>query len=213
MEDLLKSNQELCRRMKSVEDVFADQHTVSHKFDAPSLTTRDESDVVTMNPQHGNVNTIFEEFTVQFAFDEDLESSRVYRRVARYDYCDRSFKSSALRTNAWSILSGLSLADISVISVIALPVFEDDIGNSEHYMFGMPEPSQLLGSAEASVNRSRQHEPEEEIATPERDTLSGREPKEAFKELMSILPEVDEILENISMSKRARELEKLYCGP
>jgi len=131
--------------MKSMEDAFAREHAVSHKFDGLSLTTHDESDAVTVNPRYGNVDTIFEEITVQFAFDEDLESSRVYKRVAEYDYCDRSFKSSALRTNAWSVLSGLSLAAISVISVIALPVFENDVANPEHYTFGMPEALPVVG--------------------------------------------------------------------
>ena len=71
----------------------------------------------------------------RFEFEDDLESSRVYRRAQR-DSMDFSFRSSIARTNAWSIFSGLSLGDISAISVIALPVFAQDITNAHHYVFG-----------------------------------------------------------------------------
>jgi len=54
-------------------------------------------------------------------FELILGTSRVYRRVEGNE-CDMSFGDSDVRTHAWSILSGLSLSDISVISVIALPL-------------------------------------------------------------------------------------------
>lgn len=77
---------------------------------------------------------ILEASTVRFEFEDDLEASHVYRRLTG-DTCDRSFTSSAVRTHAWSIFSGLSLADISVLSVIALPLYLVDIKNAEHYTF------------------------------------------------------------------------------
>jgi hypothetical protein len=86
----------------------------------------------------------FEAIRIRRAFEDDLEASRVYTRAALYDFCDRSFVSSAIRTSAWSILS---LSDISVISVLALPLFQGDISNQEHYSFGDIDAAQVLGSA------------------------------------------------------------------
>ncbi|KAF2185897.1 Dbl homology domain-containing protein [Zopfia rhizophila CBS 207.26] len=47
-----------------------------------------------------------------------------------------SFSSSAIGSRTGSVFSGLSLADISIISVIALPLCQADICNSHHYAFG-----------------------------------------------------------------------------
>ncbi|KAI0814554.1 Pleckstrin homology domain-containing protein [Xylaria sp. FL0064] len=68
-----------------------------------------------------------------FEFESDLEASRVYRRAKR-DTMDFSFRTSIARTHAWSILSGCSLADVSVLSVIALPLDLGDVTNNHHYI-------------------------------------------------------------------------------
>jgi len=65
-------------------------------------------------------------------FEDDLDASRVYKRNQR-NTCDCSFVSSAARTNTWSIFSGLSLAGVSNISVIALPLCQEDISNYSNY--------------------------------------------------------------------------------
>lgn len=65
-------------------------------------------------------------------FQVYLGTSRVYRRTENYE-SDVSFTSSALRTHAWSVFSGLSLAEVSVISAIALPLYLDEIYNQEWY--------------------------------------------------------------------------------
>jgi hypothetical protein len=59
-------------------------------------------------------------------FETVLEKTRVYARVQSND-CDISFTSSAIRNTAWSMLSGLSLNDISVISVLALPLSLEEV--------------------------------------------------------------------------------------
>ncbi|KAJ9611409.1 RAS2 protein [Cladophialophora chaetospira] len=59
-------------------------------------------------------------------FEVILERTRVYMGIRSND-SDMSFDSSAVRTNAWSLLSGISLNDISVISVIALPISLEEI--------------------------------------------------------------------------------------
>ena len=50
-----------------------------------------------------------------------------------------SFKHSDLRSHAWSYLTGYSLADISVLSVISMPITQRDITNSTYYSFGVLE--------------------------------------------------------------------------
>ncbi len=59
-------------------------------------------------------------------FELTLERTRVYRSVRSHD-TDVSFRSSAVRTNAWSLLSGISLNDISIISVIGMPISLEEI--------------------------------------------------------------------------------------
>lgn len=72
-------------------------------------------------------------FRSVFEFESDLEASRVYRRVQR-STMDFSFRSSVAHTHAWSLLSGRSLADVSVLSVIALPLDLEDVANRHHYI-------------------------------------------------------------------------------
>lgn len=67
-------------------------------------------------------------------FEQDLETSRVYRRATRMSL-DLSVRSSVAQTHAWSMFSGLSLGQISNLSVLALPLYADDITNAQHYAF------------------------------------------------------------------------------
>ncbi len=56
----------------------------------------------------------------------------MYRRTESYE-SDVSFTSSAIRTHAWSIFSGLSIFQVSIISPISLPLSLDEIYNQEGY--------------------------------------------------------------------------------
>lgn len=69
-----------------------------------------------------------------FPFERDLKASRVYRRAKR-DTTDFSFCSSIPLSHAWSALSDISLSDISIISVVALPLCQTDVSNDRHYTF------------------------------------------------------------------------------
>jgi cell division control protein 24 len=82
-----------------------------------------------------------------FDFENDLGASRVYRRAQR-DTMDFSFRSSIAHTNAWSVFSGLSLSDVSIISAIALPLYPEEIANAQHYGFG--ELQAMISTAQAS---------------------------------------------------------------
>jgi hypothetical protein len=138
VEQLLQTNRGLCKRMRNLEDTF-DARTIrtNSQSDALSLMSHgDTATITSVRRRKRNRISMLEPFRIRFAFDDDLESSRVYSRVMLEDSCDRSFNSSAVRTNAWSVFSGLSLADISVVSVVALPIYASDIRNQEHYLFG-----------------------------------------------------------------------------
>ncbi|KAF4969837.1 hypothetical protein FSARC_2995 [Fusarium sarcochroum] len=70
-----------------------------------------------------------------FAFEEVLMSSRVYRISAKNNSDAFSIISSAGRTASWSMLSGLSLSEVSHIGIQAIPVYATDITNKEYYDF------------------------------------------------------------------------------
>ena len=71
-----------------------------------------------------------------FVFEEELNESWVYQRAARKMDGSSSLISSAGRTASWSILTGLSLSDISNIAVLSLPIYAEEISNREMYQFG-----------------------------------------------------------------------------
>jgi hypothetical protein len=84
-----------------------------------------------------------------FVFEELLMKSRVYRNMA-WDSNDAfSILSSAGRTGTWSMLSGLSLSQMSNIAILALPVYATDLGNKERYDFNSitEEPTVPTGSS------------------------------------------------------------------
>ena len=71
----------------------------------------------------------------RFVFEELLMKSRVYRDMA-FDGSDTfSVLRSAVRTGTWSMLSGLSLSQMSNIAILALPIYESDLNNKERYDF------------------------------------------------------------------------------
>jgi hypothetical protein len=72
-------------------------------------------------------------------FEVDLGTSRVYRRTGRFK-SDVSFTSSAIRSHAWSIFSGLSLSEVSMLSAIALPLYLNEIYNNKWYSTLPPRP-------------------------------------------------------------------------
>ena len=69
-----------------------------------------------------------------FTFDQDLHNSRPYTRALKRNSV-WSTNSSTVHTTGWSCLSGLSLTDVSEISVIGLPISPDELWNGYHYIF------------------------------------------------------------------------------
>ncbi|CVL13456.1 hypothetical protein FPRO06_07790 [Fusarium proliferatum] len=115
----------LQRRMIGMENTI---DAMSHRR-ATIQSTRD------MDTLKGKSTSSWRSSLFEFDFEHDLKLSRVYRHAKR-DTMDFSARSSAAPTHAWSSLSGISLSDISHISVLALPLYVEDISNPQHYKFG-----------------------------------------------------------------------------
>ena len=77
--------------------------------------------------------------TKGFAFEELLKDSRAYRNAVHDDSDAFSVATSAGRTATWSMLSGLSLSEMSSIGILAIPIYASDIANKEAYDFNAPQ--------------------------------------------------------------------------
>ncbi|KAL9634084.1 MAG: hypothetical protein Q9164_004306, partial [Protoblastenia rupestris] len=157
MDRLLKHNQNLSVRFKKWEESHEAQALLSRVArDGNGEDVQDGVDRVIKNKEEDNwtmikrsdqendsvdaqPNTV-SSTTFRFTFERDLESSRVYKR-SQPNSEDISFTSSTVRTNAWSMLS---LADISIISFIALPIFSHEVSNRQRYTFGSTQSVQPL---------------------------------------------------------------------
>ncbi|KAI1349788.1 Rho GTPase activation protein [Xylaria sp. FL0043] len=71
-------------------------------------------------------------------FEKLLVNSRAYRKAPHFSSDAFSAISSARLTGSWSMLSGLSLSEISHIGILAIPIYESDLSNKEAYDFNTP---------------------------------------------------------------------------
>ncbi|RGP70082.1 hypothetical protein FSPOR_4194 [Fusarium sporotrichioides] len=132
---LLESNHSLSRRLMNLEDSLDARTIASRRMSFLSVTGTITQRTGSERPQPSTADTSSTIGMSKFDFEDDLEASRAYRRAKR-DTMDFSFRSSIARSNSWSVFSGLSLGDISIMSVIALPVYQEDLTNAQHYDFG-----------------------------------------------------------------------------
>ena len=86
------------------------------------------------------VQTVLE----QAQFEEILQHSRPYRKALGMPDERLSFISAGDRTGTWSVLSGLSLSQISSLTIIALPIYSHDITNADAYSFGIAETGRTM---------------------------------------------------------------------
>lgn len=132
---LLQSNRELSSRLSSLESntsgrrLFASSSSCDqqHAGDDASSTGPKSRD----NLDHAKIDEV-NKARFAFAFDNDLHNSWVYNRALRRNAAP-SLPSSSAKSFGWSCLSDLSLADVSNISAISLPVTGNDLKNPEHY--------------------------------------------------------------------------------
>lgn len=84
----------------------------------------------------------------RFAFEDLLMNSRPYRLTTGDNTDCFSIITSAGRTASWSMLSGLSLSEISHIGIQAIPIYASDITNKDCYDFSFRTSGAMLGLSE-----------------------------------------------------------------
>ena len=147
VEQVLASNRDMSRRLRHMDDKSV---PISHSLglvledDASTPSSR----TVTPPPPGlppGNLPENVQRSKFGFAFEEELFASCVYRKPLFSD-SRPSLVTSAARTTASSVLSALSLTDISNISILAVPIYADEISNQDRYTSEDldREPSNLL---------------------------------------------------------------------
>jgi hypothetical protein len=145
VQQLVESNMEISTRLQTLETTFETESILTACFrngnpveareqEETSTDKALESFQPTTPTVRGSSSTSLQSLDFNPAFEADLNDSRVYKRTQPYE-CDVSFTSSAVRSHSWSVFTGLSLSQISSISVIALPVYEYELFNEERYGF------------------------------------------------------------------------------
>ncbi|CAG9990746.1 unnamed protein product [Clonostachys byssicola] len=133
VERVLNENQALKSKLSLLEDRFDARSTFTRDFDESSETaTIRESD--TAGPFRDSARPSNISNRISFAFEKILQQSWVYKRNERND-CDQSFITATTdaRSRTWSIFSGISMANISILSVIAMPITLIDIKYGHYY--------------------------------------------------------------------------------
>ena len=120
-----------------LEPVFDDGETSTNSsILAPNIRGEDQDNesMVTVG-RIGPTTTITEALPVVdgFAFEQDLLASRPYARAINRRAC-WSATSSVVPTMGWSYLSGLSLAQVSRVSILSLPLSPLDLWNGHRYV-------------------------------------------------------------------------------
>lgn len=165
---ILGSNQDMSQRLAKMESrALAEQTSVIGAEDNASMThaadeSKDDESVVTAirldTTKDSEPLPSYEESKTRFAFafDQDLSASRPYARLTRR-LSIGSLNSSAVQSLGWSYLSGISLADISEISIVGLPIAPDELWNGQHYTTNpapIPGLMQFMAQSEAE-NKTR----------------------------------------------------------
>ncbi|KAI9756960.1 MAG: hypothetical protein M1815_002526 [Lichina confinis] len=123
MKQVLEQNGDMRKRLAQLERTYGAAMASLRHLDDESSTIRPYTGKVdaTEQPNPSSLEGGVMDFPIRREFKVDLEAPRAYQRTTN-NACDVSLATSAVETHAWSVLSGLSLADISIISVIALPL-------------------------------------------------------------------------------------------
>ncbi|KAH0429738.1 hypothetical protein CcaCcLH18_08281 [Colletotrichum camelliae] len=132
MEEILEQNRTLYQHLHSMENEMPpDSRSVKFIDDAASVMSgrgslRSFTSVATAIVRPHSIAFSARTRPSMRDFEAALQSSRVYKR-SKSNKSDVSFTTSTAPTNAWTTLSGISLADISIISTYCLPITLNNI--------------------------------------------------------------------------------------
>ena len=121
VQQVLKTNVDMSRRLKNMERMHPALASSTRTSPDQSRRTSRSNDLQRRSTlsMHG------------FAFESDLQASRVYRKVA-IEASKLSVQSNG-SSIGFSSLSGLSLSDVSNISAISLPISPRELWNHHRY--------------------------------------------------------------------------------
>ncbi|KAI8712442.1 hypothetical protein NCS52_01342400 [Fusarium sp. LHS14.1] len=138
VDEVLQQNEALAHRLQRLEGNLSDSRSVKFFDDASSIISKrlsflsvrsvdsSSSSVSSTSQKRQSITITSPSIVARNDFELALERSRVYNRT-QLNESDISFTSSTAPTAAWSMLSGLSLNDISIVSAFRLPITLDDI--------------------------------------------------------------------------------------
>jgi hypothetical protein len=170
----LADNQDLARRLKQVELQLQQRQSVLLETLSIRSATRDS---LSANRQSAGQSRILEDLT-HHPFEEALLASWVYRRN-RDRPESMSVRGSTIRHSAWSALSGISLAQLSAISVMNLPVQRSELFNVQWYVpTTASAPDQPAGLVEGEDEHVSRNEPEASGVSGQTKKLGRMENKE-----------------------------------
>lgn len=139
--DVLAHNQEICRRLERSDISIELKHQSAPSALESNIDTSDDASTLRPNRESWPSDTtsaVEASPEYGFSFEQDLRRSRVYTRVSstigrRSDPDPLSLPSSTGCSIGSSFLSGLSLADVSNISLISLPITAQSLSNGQRY--------------------------------------------------------------------------------
>ncbi|KAL9120454.1 MAG: hypothetical protein Q9187_002992 [Circinaria calcarea] len=122
VQQLLDLNADMSRRLRTLESPHhPSAHGAPIKLTSPGTGSDDEVEPPPTYSTEGPGNT----------FEKDLSASRVYGRASLNPA--RLSVVSSTNSVGWSLLSGLSLSDISNLSTISLPISSRELWNYHRY--------------------------------------------------------------------------------
>ena len=137
---LLESNHDIAERLSRMESKNSDALSAiapTARELVGSEAIEDDESIITVRPVKAG-SSAGKAFEMQIMslpseFESLLESSRPYRRACKRPDRSLSAPSSVIHTLGWSFLSGISLAEVSNISIIELALDKNNIWNSKFY--------------------------------------------------------------------------------
>ena len=128
--DMLQSYEEVSSKMRRLETGAG---LILHS----ASIIEEESGRPDLEAEGSDATEEIRERIVRFTFEQDLETSRVYRRTHPLERNSMATAtSSALYSTAMSMISKASISQISSLSVYALPIYSADLSNNQFYLFG-----------------------------------------------------------------------------
>jgi len=138
IDSILKSSEDVSQRLANTELSMAGAHDDTTSSIPLVHGITDNSSEITIKPSADSYDQSItpsvedSEVNLDPRLQSEIHASRVYRRTWN-EHSNSFISSSSQFGTSWSVLSGLSLSQISTIAVIQLPISSEELWNSQHY--------------------------------------------------------------------------------